>query len=109
MDSSEVLSGQVLLGQWSGELTQTHSNMNKHLVLSGRLATVALQQARFHPKWCCGVCRLFQRRPHRLLDLDVLHLLHGEAGAATGRHAVLRPQEAGLRQRRQQRRKKGRL
>uniref|UniRef100_A0A8B9Y090 KIAA0930 n=1 Tax=Bos mutus grunniens TaxID=30521 RepID=A0A8B9Y090_BOSMU len=44
-----------------------------------------------------SVCRVLQGRPHRLLDVDVLHLLHGEVGPTPGRHALLRAPEAGVR------------
>ena len=51
--------------------------------------------------------RLLQGRPHRVLDVDVLHVLHGEPCAPAGRHAVLRAAEALLRRRGQHRGQEG--
>lgn len=53
--------------------------------------------------------RVFQRWPNRVLDLDVLHIFHGEVGAPAGWHALLRPPETLLRQRGEHRGQKGEL
>lgn len=58
---------------------------------------------------CFFLLRVLQGWPHSVLDMDVLHILHGEMGTTSGWYAFLCAPQVVLRQCRQHRREEGEM